>query len=123
MQGFYSDVGERIAMLRVQKGYTRESLATLVGISSKFLYEIENGKKGFSAETLFCLASTLNVTCDFLLDGNKTGLHVQMIEAILQHFSQEDLDEVQKILEAIDRIRTRGHQDAYDAVAMKKISK
>lgn len=107
MQGFYLEVGERIAMLRIQNGYTREALAELVNISSKFLYEIENGKKGFSAKTLYNLANTLNVTCDFLMNGNETMLHAQKIEEVMQHFQDEDLEEIQKVLEAIDRIMSR----------------
>ena len=33
--------GERILMLRSDRGYTREQLAELANISEKFLYEIE----------------------------------------------------------------------------------
>lgn len=34
-------IGERIMILRSERGYTRKTLAELAGISSKFLYEIE----------------------------------------------------------------------------------
>ena len=44
--------GMRIKKLRLEKRYTREQLAYLADISDKFLYEIESGKKGFSAVTL-----------------------------------------------------------------------
>lgn len=107
MQGLYLEVGERIAMLRTQNGYTREALAELVNISSKFLYEIENGKKGFSAKTLYNLANALDVTCDFLMNGNEARLHSQKIEEVMQHFQGEDLKEILQVLEAIDRIMDR----------------
>lgn len=45
MDDFNIKVGERIEKLRKQKGLSREELAEMVGISSKFLYEIEKGKK------------------------------------------------------------------------------
>ena len=45
------EIGERIAYLRVVNHYTREALAEMVGITPKFLYDIETGKKGFSANT------------------------------------------------------------------------
>ncbi|MDD7403374.1 MAG: helix-turn-helix transcriptional regulator [Butyribacter sp.] len=107
MQTFYAEVGERIAMLRVQKGYTRETLAKLVDISSKFLYEIENGKKGFSAMTLYHLAEILNVTCDFLVSGNETRMHVQKIGEAMQHFKGQDLAELQAVVEAIDHLANK----------------
>ncbi len=46
------EVGARIRELREIQNYTREGLAEKVDISAKFLYEIEMGKKGFSADTL-----------------------------------------------------------------------
>ena len=43
----YIDAGHRIRTIRKQRGYSREYLAELSDISTKFLYEIECGKKGF----------------------------------------------------------------------------
>ena len=42
-----AQIGERIRELREVQNYTREVFAEKAGISSKFLYEIETGKKGF----------------------------------------------------------------------------
>lgn len=39
-------IGERIREMREMQNYTRELFAEKVDISSKFLYEIETGKKG-----------------------------------------------------------------------------
>lgn len=111
MQEFYLEVGERIAMLRVREGYSRETLAKLVDISSKFLYEIENGRKGFSAITLCRLAASLNVTSDFLLNGDETCLYKQKIEEVMQHFQGKDLEEVKNVLEAIERMTHRNLQN------------
>lgn len=54
--------GERILQLRTEKHYTREQLAYMAKISEKFLYEIENNKKGFSAVTLLNLSKALDVS-------------------------------------------------------------
>ena len=56
--------GERIMILRGERGYTREQLAELADISEKFLYEIEMGKKGFSATTLMNICDALEVSLD-----------------------------------------------------------
>ena len=46
-------VGKRIRRIRSQLELTREQFAEQVGISPQFLAEIENGKKGMSADTIF----------------------------------------------------------------------
>lgn len=61
--------GKRIMQLRMEKRYTREQFADIVDISSKFLYEIENGKKGFSATTLLKLSKALNVSMEYIMTG------------------------------------------------------
>lgn len=62
-------IGERIRELREIQNYTREVFAEKVDISSKFLYEIETGKKGFSADTLCRIAQALSVSCDYIMFG------------------------------------------------------
>ena len=59
-----SEIGARIRELRKIKHYSREVLAEKIDISTKFLYEIEAGKKGFSAETLSRLSTPMSVTSD-----------------------------------------------------------
>ena len=51
----YKDIGLRIRGLREANCYTRDAFAEKIHISSKFLYEIETGKKGFTAEILFTM--------------------------------------------------------------------
>ena len=63
------NAGIRIRSIRKTRGFTRDALAEKAGISSKFLYEIEQGKKRFSAEVLCRIAETLDVSCDFIMFG------------------------------------------------------
>ncbi len=72
MDNLYEKMGERVAMIRLQRGLSREELAEQAGISSKFLYEIENGKKGFSALILYDLCQALDVTSKYIMTG-ETG--------------------------------------------------
>lgn len=67
----YREAGLRIYHLRRTLGYTREELAEMADISIKFLYEVENGKKGFSAQTLLKLSKALSVDCDYILKGTR----------------------------------------------------
>ena len=63
--------GDRIRQLREAKRYTRDKLAEEVGITSKFLYEIEKGRRSFSAINLVGLAQALSVSCDYIMLGEQ----------------------------------------------------
>ena len=71
MRDIYRSAGERIGQLRSSKDFTRAELAEMIGISVKFLYEIEAGKKGFSADVLYRLAWALGAGCDYILMGKE----------------------------------------------------
>lgn len=73
-------VGERIKELRLKRKMTREELAEVADLSVSFIYEIETGKKGFSAYTLGNLSRALAVEADYILlgkpeEGAKTRTH------------------------------------------------
>lgn len=68
-----TEIGMRIRELRETHNYTREGLAEKVNISTKFLYEIETGKKGFSADTLCRISKALFVSCDYIMLGEDIG--------------------------------------------------
>lgn len=55
----YKEIGARIKALRLEKGYTRESMAAHIKLSGKFLYEIEFGRKGFSVDVLLRIGNWL----------------------------------------------------------------
>ena len=70
---FKREIGERIRQIREEKEMTRDQLAANAEITSKFLYELENGKKGLSANTLLKIANALSCSCDYILLGIKNG--------------------------------------------------
>lgn len=80
------EIGNRIKKLRECRNYTREELAEKAEISSKFLYEVEKGRKGLSAETLLKLSRTLCSSCDYILTGvsferESDGQLMQLLDA------------------------------------------
>lgn len=83
MMAVYKEAGERILLMRVMRGYTRESLAELASISPKFLYEIETGKKGFSAIVLYNICKALKVDCDYILSGKEKVDYDQKLLEVL----------------------------------------
>lgn len=101
MNNFYKEVGMRIQKARVMRGYTREGLSELAGISTKFIYEIENGKKGFSAENLHNICKVLKMDCDYILTGcGKSDCDKRLWETI-KLFSANQSDDIEKLLRFI----------------------
>lgn len=67
----YKEAGLRIMLLRDKHCFTRKELSQRSGMSSKFIYEIETGRKGFSARTLLRLSEIFGVSCDYILTGDE----------------------------------------------------
>ena len=69
MKEKYSDVGDRINILRKQQGLTREKLAEMSDISVQFLADIEKGRKNMTVTTLRKVANALLVSTDYIVNG------------------------------------------------------
>ncbi len=92
-------IGERIRELREIQNYTREAFAEKVDISSKFLYEIEVGKKGFSADTLCRISQALSVSCDYIMLGEeKEHRGTEKIICVLEMLEPKQKSKIQDIL-------------------------
>lgn len=101
----YVEAGTRIYELRTTKGYTREQLATKAELSTKFLYEIEKGRKGFTVDVLYRIAKALEVRCDYILAGSSGEDPCNLyINKMLNKYSDFQKRNVLKILELINEI-------------------
>ena len=91
-------IGIRIKYIRELNHYTREELAEYADISSKFLYEIENGQKGLSATNLLKICKALEVSCDYILTGNCKARCNEELVNIIEMFDTTQIANVKKIL-------------------------
>ncbi len=95
-------VGERIRELRENQNYTREGFAEKVDISAKFLYEIEVGRKGFSADTLCRISRALSVSCDYIMLGEETEHRgAEKIIGVLEMLEPRQVSKIQDILKIL----------------------
>lgn len=93
------EIGNRIKVLREVRGYTREELAEKAEISSKFLYEVEKGRKGLSADTLLKISRTLSCSCDYILTGETFIKNDdEQLTQLLQRFNEKDREYAVKVL-------------------------
>lgn len=94
-------VGTRIRYIRELNHYTREELVEFAEISSKFLYEIENGQKGLSAANLLKICQALEVSCDYIMTGKVDYKCSEELINILESFDTTQIPNVKKILTAV----------------------
>ncbi len=100
-------VGERIRDLRLERGMTREDLAEAAELSTSFLYEIETGKKGFSAYTLGNLARALGVQTDYILLGRVRKKEEKKLPQVEGKATLDSLLNIQQLLlDACHQIQT-----------------
>ena len=67
------EMGRRIRKQREFLDFTREDLAGYLGVSSKFIADIEYGEKGISIRKLYMLSQILEVSADYILAGERYG--------------------------------------------------
>lgn len=91
-------IGTRIRYIRELNHYTREELAEYADISSKFLYEIENGQKGLSAANLLKICQALEVSCDYIMTGKAETVCSEDLINILEAFDATQIPNVKKML-------------------------
>lgn len=99
------EVGSRIKLLRESRNFTREELAERAEISSKFLYEVENGRKGLSADTLLKICRELSCSCDYILTG-KTRIEEndEQLVRLVQGFTEKDRAYAVKLLALVQEM-------------------
>lgn len=90
------EIGLRIQEIRKEQNMTREELAEKAEISTKFLYEVEIGKKGLSAESVYKISQALSVSCDYLLTGEGKSRQSKLDK--LSHRKIKQLERVIKLM-------------------------
>ncbi|RGG63190.1 XRE family transcriptional regulator [Eubacterium sp. AF17-7] len=93
-----TNAGSRVRYARELNHFTRDELAEYAGISTKFLYEIENNHKGMSAHTLLNICKALDVSCDYIMTGGRKCTCDQEVITILESFDAAQIPNVKKIL-------------------------
>ena len=94
-------MGMRIRNLREEQHLTREGFSESAEISPKFLYEVESGQKGISANTLAKICRTLHASSDYILFGEDNS---RINENLMHSIQQFDSNQVKLIANVLDLI-------------------
>lgn len=96
---FNRKVGWRIRELREYQHFTRENLAEYADTSVQFLADIECGRKGMTAYTLYKLAKALHVSIDYIIYGAEKEKKNSQIELLLDSMNDEQREIAERILQ------------------------
>ena len=100
------EIGSRIRECRVNNNLTQAQFAESIDISINFLSEIENGKKGLSYETLYCICKNHSVSADYILFGTPpTKDHYSVITETANKLTEQELEILIRYLNALLDLR------------------
>lgn len=92
------DIGKRLRQLRENAGYSREQMAEMIEISSRFLADLELGTKGMSFQTLIRCAEVLHTSTDYLLLGKEAVPEAASIQHLLSEIDNAYYPEIKETL-------------------------
>ena len=97
-----TSLGLKVKNLRTKRKITRETLAERIGVSSRFLADVEAGKVGISLSTLVNICGELAVSADYLLGISSNDEDTEYDEAInrIKRIPAEYMDYLNRIITA-----------------------
>lgn len=90
--------GSRIRKRREELLISKKELAEKLGITSKFMDDIESGARGVSLKNLVLLSQILEISTDYLLFGNGSKASKQVFNNILESCPQAKLEVLAEII-------------------------
>ncbi|MBR1865182.1 MAG: helix-turn-helix transcriptional regulator [Lachnospiraceae bacterium] len=101
----YEALGKRIREIRLLQHYTQVDVAEQLHYSEKHIGNIERGDARPSLECLVCIANTLHVSTDYLLqDSLSSGEHdisYEVLTTVTQFVDQQQLS-IQNLQKKLD---------------------
>ena len=100
----FDNIGEKVRVLRKERGLTQEKLAEMAEISINYLSKIENNKiKNVGVLITFRLSKALGVTSGYLM--GQEDMNQMLDEEILGRLAECSPSDKKKILKIIDIIK------------------
>lgn len=85
MDSFLQEVGGRVKEARVRKHLSQAQLAEMLGLSSRYISNLETGKQNMSITALAKISDVLEVSADWILRNNTRNLQI-LLERSLADF-------------------------------------
>ena len=91
-------VSNNLRKFRLESKLTQEQIAERAGISLSYYTALESGSKGMSLLVLKNLASSLNISVDYLLNEETTDTHIRNLEMLLKDKPVEVVNSIEKLI-------------------------
>lgn len=106
------EIGRRIRAYRESIGKNREAFSEMIGLSPQFLAEVENGKKGLSAESIYKICTNCEMSADYLVLGklDKQGLK-SPLDHVLEEMPGEYVSQYAQVLKAVNEMLLEAQKD------------
>ncbi len=105
-------IGGRIRAYRESLGLNREAFSEQIGLSPQFLAEAENGKKGLSAESIYKICSSSDMSADYLVLGKiKRDKLKTPLDYALQDMPEEYSVQYVKMLQTVNDMLASARKD------------
>ncbi len=92
--------GERIRFAREKNGISRSDMAEKLGITDKYLYQIEHGEKGLSTSRFVMICEILDVSADRILFGEDCHYGKSSLTGLIERCDRKKLPYLEKIIKA-----------------------
>ena len=96
-------IGENLKKIRKENKVKKREISELLGISVRYIGQIENGMKGIKASHIFKLSQFFSVPTDYFYLGVKVT--PTRIKNYIDDFSQAELNFIMQMIEAMRLLR------------------
>jgi transcriptional regulator with XRE-family HTH domain len=110
IQGVRLRIGRRVRQLRLLRGLSQEKLAERVGNQYKHIGQIERGEVNVGIDILASIAASLSVDVSNLVEPTAADTRDQRTY-LLTHHDVEQLEQALRVVERLQRRRTRQKPD------------
>lgn len=103
------NMGKKFKKLRLEQNKTQNQIAETIGITDKYLSNIENGNANCSLDVFIGLANEYNINADYLLSSvltyDKTVKNNELQDIIYSELEAMSIKQKQYILDTIHMIK------------------
>lgn len=103
MDKLYKDIGDRISLLRNDKGMTQEEFAEYINVTVKHISAVECGRSSFSLPKLVHICDVLDCSLDYLVRGkNIEDATIYLPDSIVEILKGDDQKSAELLLEYLN---------------------
>lgn len=84
------EIGHNLKLIRESMGLTQDQFAELLGFGDKHISKLERGTVGLSLESLKHICSTLSITSDSLIFGDRPPVEDNELDLLIQRIKYQN---------------------------------